>query len=335
MFSVISKPNAELLRRLQATSAVAIKSVFPAPTLIKIPGKSSRPLFVSILLHGNETSGLEALQMVLKKYEHKELPRPLWCFVGNVDAAGENCRFLDGQPDFNRIWNNHDSDLGNNASALLDYLKKESIFASIDIHNNTGHNPHYGCIAKLDGAHLNLAAMFNHIGVLVAHPNTTLTNNVANFTTAITLECGKIGNPHCSDRAFQYVDALLHLHEIPEKSPDAHDLQMYRSLKRIRISNQAPLQIGGSLSNGICIRDDLDFMNFSPIAAGTILGTCTSPADIWEDDAGSEGNQVFSRNYIDVEGGNIVVKQEFVPAMLTVNPKSIRDDCLGYVMQRL
>lgn len=61
------------------------------------------PLFVSMLLHGNETTGLLAVQRLLDKYRDQPLPRALSVFVGNVEAARLGLRRLEGQPDYNRI----------------------------------------------------------------------------------------------------------------------------------------------------------------------------------------------------------------------------------------
>ena len=67
-----------------------IKKVFEKPTLVHLKGSKSPALFVSILLHGNEFSGLEIMQAILKKYKDTQgyaLPRSIWLFVGNVEAA--------------------------------------------------------------------------------------------------------------------------------------------------------------------------------------------------------------------------------------------------------
>ena len=85
-------------------AAEDLYQIFGGPTLIHLSGKQARPLFVSILLHGNEISGLLAVQEVLSGYQGSELPRACSLFVGNVCAAQAGVRYLPGQHDFNRIW---------------------------------------------------------------------------------------------------------------------------------------------------------------------------------------------------------------------------------------
>ena len=42
-----------------------IRSLFPNPTLIHLDGKDTDFLFISILLHGNEYTGLKVMQKIL------------------------------------------------------------------------------------------------------------------------------------------------------------------------------------------------------------------------------------------------------------------------------
>ena len=68
-------------------SAGGLHQVLPGPTLIHLPGRRGPALFVSVLLHGNEDTGLRAMQSVLARYAPGTLPRALSLFVGNVAAA--------------------------------------------------------------------------------------------------------------------------------------------------------------------------------------------------------------------------------------------------------
>lgn len=89
---------------LLSVSAESLHSILNKPTLIHLTGKHPEPLFVSVLLHGNETTGFFAIQELLKQYQDQTLPRSLSIFFGNIKAASLGLRRLDGQPDFNRIW---------------------------------------------------------------------------------------------------------------------------------------------------------------------------------------------------------------------------------------
>ena len=84
--------------------AINLHEILPGPTLIHLSGRRQEPLFVSILLHGNEDTGLKAIQSVLRSYHERELPRALSLFVGHVAAARHGLWRLDDQPDYTRVW---------------------------------------------------------------------------------------------------------------------------------------------------------------------------------------------------------------------------------------
>ena len=54
---------------LLEVSSKELHTILPEPTLIHLPGKQAAPLFVSVLLHGNEPTGFMAIQLLLKKYQ--------------------------------------------------------------------------------------------------------------------------------------------------------------------------------------------------------------------------------------------------------------------------
>jgi len=52
------------------------------PSLFRLPGRQAEPLFVSVLLHGNEDTGWRAIQTILRQHRTRTLHRPLLLFVG-------------------------------------------------------------------------------------------------------------------------------------------------------------------------------------------------------------------------------------------------------------
>ncbi len=84
--------------------ATDLLELLGSPTLIHLQGEAKEPLFVSTLLHGNETTGFYAIQRLLNEYQDKPLPRSVSIFIGNVEAAAVEQRRLDLQPDYNRVW---------------------------------------------------------------------------------------------------------------------------------------------------------------------------------------------------------------------------------------
>jgi len=140
-----------------------LDTLLGGPTLIHLPGNREPPLFVSVLMHGNEPVGWEAVRSLLTSHLERSgtlrLPRGLSLFIGNVSAAAAGVRHLPGQPDYNRIWPGSESPPTPEHAMMqevVDLMRRRGVFASVDIHNNTGCNPHYGCVNLLDNREADL-----------------------------------------------------------------------------------------------------------------------------------------------------------------------------------
>ena len=153
--------------------ASGIRCHLAGPSLFHLPGRAAAPLFVSVLLHGNEDTGWQAVQTVLQRHRGNMLPRPLLLFVGTVEAAKANVRTLPTQTDYNRIWpgtlltSTPEAEL---MREVTDIVKGHRPFASIDIHNNTGRNPHYACVNRLEERFFHLARLFSRTVVYFKKP---------------------------------------------------------------------------------------------------------------------------------------------------------------------
>ena len=116
--------------------AADLYRILPGPTLIHLPGRRSPALFVSVLQHGNEMTGLLAVQAVLRSYHGATRPRALSVYIGNVAAAREGLRRLDEQPDYNRVWPGADTaGLPEHVmtAEVVDQMRVRQVFASIGI----------------------------------------------------------------------------------------------------------------------------------------------------------------------------------------------------------
>ena len=186
----------ELPEGLLEARPTQLSDVLGGPSLIHLPGRRLQPLFVSVLLHGNETTGFQALQALLARYQGKQLPRALSIFIGNVEAARDGLRRLAGQPDYNRVWpgsEHPDSPEKRMMAEVVDIMQRRQPFASVDVHNNTGINPHYACINRIEHRFMHLASLFSRTLVYFIRPAGVQSMAFAQLCPAITVECGKVG----------------------------------------------------------------------------------------------------------------------------------------------
>ena len=315
--------------------AKQLHTILEGPTLIHLHGRREQPLFISTLLHGNETTGFQAIQELLKKYTEKELPRSLSILIGNVSAAKEQLRRLENQPDYNRTWPGTEyasSDETIMMHTIKEEMRQRNVFASIDIHNNTGLNPHYACINKIENSFFHLARLFSRTIVYFTRPIGVQSQAFADLCPSTTLECGQVGQSTSIEHALSFIDAALHLSEIPQHPILKQDIDLFHTIAIVKIPEQASISFNAEDCQ-ICLDENIDHMNFKEIKAGTQIGKINDSKgfhlEAWNNDGINIGEELF-----DYSNNEIRVKKEVMPAMLTLNEKVIRQDCLCYLMER-
>jgi hypothetical protein len=327
---------ASLPAGLLDVEASRLADVLPGPSLIHLPGRRQPPLFVSVLLHGNEDTGWQAVQSILRKYASDELPRSLSLFIGNVEAARTGLRRLDGQPDYNRVWpGSMETPSAESAmmQQVVDAMRTRDVFASIDIHNNTGLNPHYACVNRLEQEFLHLALLFSRIVVYFIRPVGVQSAAFAELCPSVTVECGKPGTPGSVEHAAEFIEACLHLSEFPLHPVAPHDVDLFHTVATVKVPEHTSFGFNAADAD-IDFVPELDHFNFRELERGIQLGRVRQegPARllVLNEDGEDIGDRLF-----DYRAGEIKLRQPLMPAMLTRDERVIRQDCLCYLMERL
>ena len=325
------------------SDATELHQVLPGPTLIHLSGRRRRPLFISVLLHGNETTGLTSLQQLLTGLAGQELPRSLSIFIGNVQAARYGMRRLDGQTDFNRIWRGGPDPEHDIARQVLEQMQAREVFACIDVHNNTGLNPHYACINRLDGEFLQLARLFSRTVVYFIRPNTVLSMAFAALCPAVTVECGQPGQPHGTEHVLEFLQAALQLSELPSQPPAASDVDLFHTVATVTIPEAVSFgfadgkrdQHAGQAGQAVdlCLAECLDHLNFRELPAGTVIASVLQ-AEHARIQAWDEQGREQTERFFEIREGELRTTRAVMPSMFTLDERVIRQDCLGYLMER-
>jgi len=322
--ALLAVPAAELWRHLAG------------PALFRIAGRAGAPLFVSVLLHGDEDTGWRAAQAVLKRHCSMPLARPLLLFVGNVAAARMGARTLPDQHDFNRGWpgtEHPDTSTSRLLHEVFEQVRAQAPFASIDVHNNSGRNPHYACVSRLEEQHLHLARLFSRAVVYYERPLGVQSAALARLCPAIIVECGRAGEQAGVDHAAELIEAALALREFPRHPVPDHDLDLLRTMAIVRVPADASLCFGAGGAD-FRFRADLDHLNFSELERGVSFGRLGEGArarlEVVPTHAGAPRTGYFS-----YDDGEIRLARAAMPAMLTTSERAVRLDCLGYLMQRI
>lgn len=314
-----------------------IKKLFDKPTLVHLQGNKEPAIFISILLHGNEFSGLMIMQEILKKYQASQeydLPRSIWLFIGNVDAASQGVRRLENELDFNRAWPGTTEDDAPTAKLIDKVMRKiteKELFAAVDLHNNTGKNPPYGCISVVNEKNKYLSSFFNHIAMVFHIPKGISTMAFDNICPAITLECSTPGNKIGIEKAVALIDDLLHMDHFPEKALPSHDLQL--------VQNNAVLKIAENVNFGfenekeefdLTLVENFDRHNFTRLETSEVFAysTLDKPLIATSDDGRDVTDELIQNN-----NGAISLKKPLMPAMITLDKQIIVQDCLCYLLE--
>ena len=316
--------------------ASGLNGLLGGPTLIHLHGRRAEPLFVSILLHGNEVTGLSAIQQVLARYQTKPLPRSLSLFVGNLLAAREGMRRLDSQPDYNRVWPGcKPQGLPEESmmAQVVDAMRLRQVFASIDIHNNTGSNPHYACVNRLDQRCFHLATLFSRIVLYFVRPTGVQAMAFGELCPAVTVECGKAGSGASDDHAAAFVEAALHLDHFPHHPVARRDLDLYHTVALVKVPESIRFTFGQAGAD-LVFEPDIDRLNFTDLGEGTCFGRVASGCALPLQAVADDGRDVAAQ-FFEVREGELVTRQAIMPAMLTCNEPAIRQDCLCYLMERM
>jgi succinylglutamate desuccinylase len=318
---------------LLEAEATELLDLLGSPTLIHLQGEQPEPLFISTLLHGNETTGFYAVKRLLQAYAEKPLPRSVSILIGNVEAAAAEQRRLDTQNDYNRIWPgtlHDDCNETDMMQTVTHIMRKRKPFASIDIHNNTGMNPHYACVNILNPHCIQLAGMFGNTVVYFTSPKGVQSAAFSDFCPAVVLECGQSGQADGVTHSYRYLESVLTLEKLPSEHP-AH-INLYHTVARVTIPEI--YSFSADKEADIRLLHELEKRNFDKIKTGTSFAGYRP-----ESDANlvvtNESNEDVSDEFFDHQDGDIILKKDVTLSMYTINERAIRQDCLCYLMEQI
>jgi len=315
---------------LEFFAADKLGSVLGGFSFIRLSGRNSPPLFVSVLLHGNETTSWDVARELIKRSRNGALERTILLFVGNVAAAMGKKRYLAGQPDYNRIWSGGDRPENALASEALEFIRRAHPIAAIDIHNNTGRNPFYSCVSRLEPAHLHLAAMFSESAVYYTNPPSALSIACSAFAPSIAVECGKSGDERGYSRALELVESAMRATSFHSDFAHTPHLSLYHTLGRIVLDTNATYSFSGDQAD-IMFAPDIEAWNFKKIGAERVWARTSleaSPIRVI-DEAGGD----ITETYFRIDEGAVRLIDSVIPAMLSTDRDNVRLDCLGYLME--
>lgn len=216
--------------------------------------------------------------------------------------------------------------------AVVECMRQRGLFASIDFHNNTGSNPHYACLNVIDNRFLHLATLFSRTVVYFIRPRGVQSQAMAGLCPAVTLECGKVRDQLGIDHALEFLNACMHLSDLPDQPVPTRDIDLFHTVAQVKIPPEIDFAFAPHEAR-LVLSPELDRMNFRELPAGTALGRCTNGTGVSLDVRDEWGRKVGAQYFV-VDGGEIRLRVPVMPSMLTCDEEVIRQDCLCYLMER-
>ena len=311
-FNVHEKIDEQLLH----VEARELHRFLSGATVFDLRHAEVQPFFVSTLLHGNETSGWDAVRRFVSDYPEASIV----LFVGNVHAAAREMRHLPNEADFNRIWQEQPWH-----SYLNDLLETYQPWCGIDIHNNSGSNPHYSVITDHNASTLALATLFSNKVIFTDHTLDILAHAVASHCPALTIETGTVEDPTSEQRAYDFLERLNTIRRVPTSLQC--ELESYATIGIVKVEHE-----NGSLDNFPRFDESLKRKSFQTLPAGSPF-IDSLPAG-WQVNVLDPAHDLdLTHDFLEFRDQSAFLKRDVIMSMFTHKPLLAIQDCVCYFLK--
>ena len=307
-----------------------------ASTIVHLDYKKEQTVLISIMLHGNEHSGYYAVKEYLSNLFSKNIipSKNISLLIGNVEAAKNNARFLDDQKDFNRIWSNGSSDEELWAQKVYREMSSKNLFATLDLHNNTGKNPHYCAVTNLEVSTLKLASLFDGNVLYFTDPEEVFSNYFSSLCPCLTVEAVKVETKK-DFKILLLIERVMSestLSDIKSKSSILSGKILFESFGKIKIPLDSTISFNGEVAD-FTFDSSIEELNFHIVRTGQTFGFSHNIDQhllVYD-----SNNEPIGSSYFKYVGSEIISIEDFYPAMITTNSKIVHQDCLCYLLKEI
>jgi len=155
---------------------------------------------------------------------------------------------------------------------------------------------------------------------------------IAGICPAVTVECGRTGGKAGVAHASEFLHAALSLSHFPHEPVPEHDLDLLQTRAIVKVPSESSFSFDGAPAD-FMFRPDIDRLNFSELEPGVSFGAARNGMRLEILPGDSDDHK--PEDYFSYEGGEIRLTRSALPAMLTLDPRAVKEDCLCYLMHRI
>ncbi|GGA87605.1 hypothetical protein GCM10011369_32100 [Neiella marina] len=307
------------------------------PTLIVQQGRDTtrNRLFVT-LLHGNEPSGLTAIQRWLQSAQQPAVN--CYFFIGAVEAARHDPHFsvrhFAELRDLNRCFYGPFDDVpGKIAEQLLTLMTEIEPEAVLDVHNTSGSGPSFAVSFSACPKHIALASLFTERLLLTETRLGALMELTSEHRPIVTIECGGAIDPQSARVAWEGLKRFASDNQVLEEPPHDWNMEVLSDPIRITLTADAHIAYAEQPCHeaDITLPPDVEHFNFGRLQPGTVMAhlkTAGLNCIVATDSAGrNRTNELF-----EVREHHLMNRIGLKFFMITSNPVIAKSDCLCYAV---
>lgn len=230
-------------------------------TMFKKEGISSTsPVFISTLIHGNETCGLNAL--IKEINEEKEYLNDVYFMIGNIKAAREDKRLLD--ENFNRIWveiPKTDNEII--ASKVIEFIKRIKPQLILDLHSYEADNVLPHCFTtNTDNKSLEISKKLSEFTFINRGDENLLVDMTKDICPSFIIECGINHSKDADDYAYNSIQKVLNITNTIKTNLELKDIShgIFTNEVNFKFKNN-DISFNNDKTASVIIREDI--MNFN------------------------------------------------------------------------
>jgi hypothetical protein len=113
----------------------------------------------------------------------------------------------------------------------------------------------------------------------------------------------------------------------------SHDVELFHTVATVKIPEQVSFSFDDQAGD-LHLLSNIDHLNFRELPSGTQLGWLQDGTTL-QLDVRDDNDQDVRDRYFAVTDNRLVTARPLMPSMFTLDKDIIRQDCLGYLMERL